>query len=138
MMNPLNFMVLAKKMQAASEESERRTAINRAYYAVYNHLAGFFRKNGLPVPRNVSGHTRVVDYLSNSNINIAGTIASYVRDLRQERNDADYEMEQSRFGVNTSQLIVMKAEMTLEEFDNLAIHSLIKNVRKYCKLKSYM
>lgn len=138
MMNPLNFMVLAKKMQAASEESERRTAINRAYYAVYNHLAGFFRKNDLPVPRNVSGHTRVVDYLSNSNINNAGTIASYVRDLRQERNDADYEMEQTRFGVNTSQLIVMKAEMTLEEFDNLAIHSLIKNVRKYCKLKSYM
>jgi hypothetical protein len=64
-MDPLEFLEVARGFSSSTLERERRTAIGRSYYAIFNHLRQ--RLESLkPLPASVDVHALVMKYLSNA------------------------------------------------------------------------
>jgi hypothetical protein len=79
------------------DEPALRSAVSRAYYAVYNfciHLLGEF---GIHFDKDYPAHEKVYLYLKNSAITEIATTADDLRLLRKRRNLADYDMTSKEF-----------------------------------------
>ena len=94
-MNGANFLEVAQRLESSVSEAERRTSIGRSYYALYNVLVDFLSSHGVSFYRHAKDHGRLVRYLMDTKDRQADAIASALRDLRNRRNVADYQM--SRF-----------------------------------------
>ncbi|TET15067.1 MAG: hypothetical protein E3J82_01265 [Candidatus Thorarchaeota archaeon] len=130
-MDPLDFLDIANKLKSSPEESERRTSVSRAYYGLFNHVAAIFRTNSILIPRDASGHAKVVRYLRNCEVEKAESVGSSIDDLRGERNNADYKMELTRFNANTCNLLHLKAIEALEALRTIKVKDIIAGVRRY-------
>jgi hypothetical protein len=92
-MNPRDFQSLALKLAAGATAAERRTAISRSYYAVFNTAAEALRGLGFAVGKGAAAHREVHRCLANSGNNEVELIASELADLHTSRNHADYRLE---------------------------------------------
>ncbi len=89
------FLVLAETWIIAGTEAEWRSAVSRAYYAVFHTGRHLLRSLGFQVPRGDRAHAYLWLRLSNCgepDVQLAG---SDLRTLRQDRNRADYDVEQT-------------------------------------------
>jgi len=75
---------------AIPQEAYLRSAISRSYYGVFCIARNFLIRNGVSIPR-VSTHKFVRDAYLNSRHKAERKIGRDLRDLWQERKDADYE-----------------------------------------------
>jgi uncharacterized protein (UPF0332 family) len=92
-MNARDFLVLANTLLAESTEAAWRSAISRAYYAAFHVARLLFRDLGFRTPRADQAHAYLWLRLSNCGdpqIRVAG---QRLRDLRSERNRADYDID---------------------------------------------
>jgi len=91
------FLNTAQKLTQMRDEPALRSAVSRAYYAVYNfciHLLGEF---GIHFSKDYPAHEKVYFYLKNSAITEIATAADDLRVLRKRRNLADYGMASKEF-----------------------------------------
>ncbi len=117
-MNPLDFLTVADKLRCSSDEAERRTAVSRSYYSVFNHLRACLEKHGIRISSSASGHEHLTQYLYNSGIAETKTLSHMVGDLRSERNKADYKMELRSFSAGTCSLLCGRARKAITKFNS--------------------
>lgn len=94
-MDARDFHELAVRLVAGSSAAESRTAIGRAYYAVFNVGAQHLRSLGFHVGRRAGVHGEVDKCLSNSGDPEVMRVASDVSRLHSRRNRADYQLDPS-------------------------------------------
>jgi uncharacterized protein (UPF0332 family) len=54
-----DFLNVARKFCESPHEEERRTAVSRAYYALFNHVKRSLELKGIPVRRNAEAHEQL-------------------------------------------------------------------------------
>jgi uncharacterized protein (UPF0332 family) len=92
-MNAQDFLSLAQTLSGQATEACWRSAISRAYYAAFHVARVLLRDLGFRIPRADQAHAYLWLRLSNCGepqIQVAG---QRLRDLRSERNRADYDIE---------------------------------------------
>jgi len=84
--------LLGKPNSTATEEAKQRSAISRAYYAVFNLAAVYIRmvEGDDAIVDNKDAHYAVSSYFERQNNNVSTQIASNLIILRRLRNQADY------------------------------------------------
>lgn len=90
-MNWRDFLTLGTQLAAGTSEAEWRTAVSRAYYAVFHAARNLFADMHFAVPRADRAHQYVVFRLSNCG---EAAVEQAGRDLdtfRRLRNRADYD-----------------------------------------------
>ncbi len=133
-MDPVEFISVASYLQNSSYEAERRTAVSRSYYALYNVLLDYLYSKGIPFKKDGGDHWRLMRCLTMCANPNAYSLGADLRDLRQARNDADYEMNIS-IGVSTSQFEFLRARNAIICFNRLGISDLQAIVQS---IKSYL
>jgi uncharacterized protein (UPF0332 family) len=128
-----DFLELAKKLQNSDDEASLRTAVSRSYYAIFNHVKDFLNTNGITLPKAAQAHEKAQQYLSNSGIDEAADLADELDNLRNNRNDADYELRSPKFSYNKKNcgLVSAKAGMFFERFAKLSQSKLVTGIEEY-------
>ena len=91
-MDPREFQVLASELVLKNRASDIRTAISRAYYAVFNVGVEILTELGFKVSEGPSGHGDVRKRLSNSGDTEAAKIGAQLNNLHTRRLHADYRL----------------------------------------------
>jgi uncharacterized protein (UPF0332 family) len=92
-MQPRQFQYLAERLaEHGAYPAEFRSAISRAYYAVFHLGLNLLREMGFPIVQNQHAHEEVYRHLNNSSDSELVNAASKMNDLRMKRNHADYEL----------------------------------------------
>ena len=128
-----DFLTIALQYCGSSSEAERRTAVSRAYYALFNTIKYLLKAAGFRIQKTASGHEQLYRYLHNSGLADAQAIASKLNSLRTVRNDADYELQKAGFDAGNCTLYCKQAEKSLDTFNGLNIEQLSKDIRAYKK-----
>jgi uncharacterized protein (UPF0332 family) len=119
-MDPRDFLVLAQQLAAASTEAAWRTAVSRAYYAVFHIARQLLEDLGFRVPLADRAHAYLWLRLSNSgepNVVQAGQI---LNDLRRDRNWADYDFRRY-FSQKASQNLTLRAAKIIPVLESAAL-----------------
>src|SRR5271163_4382234 len=66
LMDPRDLLDLARKLALGATAADRRTAVGRSYYAVFNVAAEHLRTLGFRISRGAAAHGEVQKCLSNS------------------------------------------------------------------------
>jgi uncharacterized protein (UPF0332 family) len=134
-MDGKDFLELAKKLQNSEVEAERRTSVSRAYYAIFNHVKSFLNIHNIKLPRAAQAHEKAHQYLYNSGIEEAEDLADTLDNLREKRNDADYELISPKYNHDKLNcgLTCVKANQFFARFDKINPASLVKGITEYKK-----
>jgi len=96
-MDPRDFHTLAGRLASGPttnlSAAECRTAISRAYYAVFNVAAEQLRDLGFLLGKGAAAHGEVQRCLANSGESLLVAAASDLGDLHSSRNRADYQLD---------------------------------------------
>jgi uncharacterized protein (UPF0332 family) len=86
------FLDCAQRYANGTTEGDWRSAVSRAYYAVFHRFREWFRTNGLKLGNAGSAHSNL--YFGLANCGIPGTLplAQQIDRLRSERTNADYDL----------------------------------------------
>lgn len=124
-MEPKAFLDLAHNLSGQSEdEAALRTSVSRSYYALLNYISLFISNEGFFLPKDADKHKWIFQDLHNCNVQDIITIASALNDLREERNDADYELEITKFQEpNNSVLLYLKAKKAYDDLKKMISNS---------------
>lgn len=87
-----DFMTLALRLIGGGTEAEWRSAISRAYYAVFHSARQLLSELGFAVPRDDNAHRYLINRLSNSKHPSASRVGRALDRLRGDRNSADYDL----------------------------------------------
>lgn len=131
-MDPREFLNVATALHAGPQEAPRRTAVSRAYYALYLATHEILAAEGLPFTGLGQDHRLVPDYLRASGNAGAQSVADALRDLLTDRIEADYRMRVTRFNQATCALILAKARMhlaTVDAWDTAARRALATRIK---------
>ncbi len=92
-MNYLDFLDTAARLIATQNptEADIRSAISRAYYAVYHHVLLWWKSHNFPDYRD-RGHAKIQMALSNAGVPNAKKFSMDMKVLNGARRDADYEL----------------------------------------------
>jgi len=108
-MNPREFHVLADVLARGEGPAEYRSAISRAYYAVYLVAVEILAGMGRRVSRGPAGHVDVQRYLANCGDQAVERVGSELADFRRTRNLADYEPDDKAVEVQAKALFYVDA-----------------------------
>jgi uncharacterized protein (UPF0332 family) len=86
------FLSLAVTLAGGATEAEWRTATSRAYYAAFHAVRDLFRGLGFAVPRADAAHKYLAHRLQNCGHTQLRDAGRDLDDLRQLRNEADYDI----------------------------------------------
>lgn len=118
-MDPRDFLALATTLHASQNEAERRTAVSRAYYALFLSARRLLEAESLPLGHLHEDHRLVPDYLRDAASEALADVGNAIADLRRERNMADYDMETAKFNQALCALLLEKAPASLRVLDGL-------------------
>lgn len=118
-MDPAAFLDIAQQWQVSDSEAERRTSIGRSYYTLFNILRQSLSSRGVHFRSGSDVHRQLVDYLTRCRHREAARIGGILKDLRVQRNQADYDMN---ITINTSQsqLAYRRAQDAIDRFNALS------------------
>ncbi len=120
-MDPKEFLVLAQELaKPSANEAALRTCVSRSYYALFNAMARFINDEVESLSKSANDHTKVYQYFNNCGQNEVEQIASDLNDLRVERNNADYKLDEDRFDHFNASLLFKKASMAFNSFISIA------------------
>ena len=94
----LEFLELAKALAKSDEEAAMRSAVSRAYYAVYGSIARVLLVEGFDASSTTDPHFQMWRHLERNPVGkpegrTRGVLARYGRELRLFRKKADYDSE---------------------------------------------
>ena len=132
-MEAKDFLEVAKRLLNSEDEADRRTSISRAYYAVFNQVKSFLANANIKLPKDAAGHEKAHQYLLNSGIQEARKLADALSNLRNNRNDADYELLSPKFPYDKKNcgLACFKAVQFFERFDKINRASIVDGILDY-------
>ena len=122
-MRPRAFHELATRLASSEDPADLRTAISRAYYAVYHVAREMLESASFRISKGPAGHAEVFRCLSNCGIPELQRMSSDLGDLRSRRNDADYDLKNeyvelpstARYYAKTSENIIRALEACQNE-----------------------
>lgn len=139
-MQPKPFLDLAQSLsRKSSNEAALRTSVSRSYYALFNLLKQFLKDNNFSLPKAAAAHGIVYHALYHCDVDEAASIAKDLDELREDRNDADYDLELTKFQeANTVVLLFLKAQTAYNGFEQLVGNranrrKVVEGVRSYRK-----
>lgn len=95
-MDPHEFLRVADELSVAMEEAEWRTAVSRAYYAVFHQSRRLLEQCGFAVPKADHAHAYLWLRLSNCGHTDVILVGIKLKELRSLRNQADYDLQTSQ------------------------------------------
>ena len=120
-MNPRDFLRTAQRLAGSTAPADRRTAISRAYYAVYNVAYDLLLSLGFNVGHEHTAHEAVWRRLRESRATGVVSAGSRLRRLHQLRVRADYWMRDPHpERPATATLAVTVAESMIRDLDTAA------------------
>ena len=132
-MNPLDFLKAADILKGSPEEASRRSAVSRAYYSLFHYIRVYLVRHNIPVPNDHTAHEKIPRYLRNSGLPRARELGSTVADLKDDRIEADYEMDVAGPDRNACELLVYKARLGVKEFNSCKGSTLVQGIKQYLK-----
>jgi len=138
-MNSRAFLQLAQRLLIKEKNPEGfRTTISRAYYAAFNVTSEFLKAIDCQIPDGPQGHSQAEFRLNNAGDTALAEIATYLGDLRTERNAADYRLSKTHVEHEEfAQNMVDVAGRIIGELDTCNRSSQRKNKAK-AAIKTYM
>ena len=115
-MDARKFLPIAERYRRSSDEAERRTSAGRSYYAVFNVTLAALSEKGVNFGGTAEDHQKLIAYMKKARSRAAASIADVLKDLRKERNDADYGLN-STFNESRSMYAYLKASDAVSQFD---------------------
>ncbi len=91
-MDPREFLTLAQQLSLAATEAAWRSAISRAYYAAFHVARQLLEDFGFAVPQADRAHAYLWLRLSNCGDPLVQNAGRGLKDLRRDRNWADYDL----------------------------------------------
>jgi uncharacterized protein (UPF0332 family) len=91
-MNWREFLDTAGRLAQGGSEGDWRSAISRAYYALFHHFRELLLAHGVDVGRGGQSHFNLYAGLFNCGFPSVAAIAQRIDDLRKDRARADYEL----------------------------------------------
>lgn len=91
-MDPREFLTLAQQLSLATTEAAWRSAISRAYYAAFHVARQLLEDLGFAVPQADRAHAYLWLRLSNCGDPLVQKAGRGLKDLRRDRNWADYDL----------------------------------------------
>ena len=124
------FLEIAQKLVQMRSEPALRSAVSRAYYAVYNCCIHFLDELGFKFEKDTPAHEKVYQYLNNASIEEIKTAAENLRHLRKRRNQADYNMASIEFQNHIiCQLDLVSAQAIISQIEKYHQEPLRKQLR---------
>jgi hypothetical protein len=109
-MDPREFISLAIRLSSSRRESDLRTAVSRAYYGAYHVACEMLEGCGIVFSgKDLYGsevHRKVRFCLRESGSHDAAKAGEKLGSLRDERNQADYELKLEKFDAATVALLL--------------------------------
>src|SRR5262245_41022828 len=102
-----DFLVTADTLAKGLLESDWRSAVSRAYYAVFHHLRQFLLQHGLDLGRGGQAHFSLYTDLLNCGVPTVDSLANRVDQLRSQRVSADYDLCLAPVGIGKLPVRVM-------------------------------
>lgn len=90
-MDPLQFIELALELLNSKNPAAPRAAIGRAYYGLFNLLASYVNPF-VRIRQDAGGHKDLEMILKQSTDPVIQRMGSFIEDLRERRNEADYKL----------------------------------------------
>ena len=132
-MDPLDFIETANRLKNSCVEADRRSAVSRAYYAVFSYIKLYLEDNSIFISKN-EVHVKLPRYLMNSGPPLAKIVGKSVDDLRGDRIEADYVFDQYGPDINTCEKLVDKAQEAIQNFNSCKGTALINGIKQYQKI----
>jgi len=119
-MDARDFLAIASEFRNSEKEAERRTSIGRSYYGLFNSVIATLESRGVLFHQTAQDHYTLISYLTKVRHKTARSVGAILKDLRQHRNDADYNMV---FVIDskTNDFLYQKAAKALGEFDSITL-----------------
>jgi len=137
-MEPVAFLKLAKSLcKQSNNEAALRSAVSRGYYGLFNLAKQFVEQYVHKLPKGAESHVKVYRYLNNCGLEEVVEVAGDLNELRDDRNDADYELNIDDFkDVNFVTLACSKAQLAYDAFESFSKNSknrkkLVRGIREY-------
>lgn len=109
-----------------------RTAVSRAYYAVFNSIAGFYEGHGIRFDRYENKHEKYRQVLQNCGSVELQELAEEVASLHAERKRADYNLSDGRLGKRpVCEAAVVSAHSCIKSFSQHRDKS-VEGAKQYC------
>jgi uncharacterized protein (UPF0332 family) len=131
-MDPLDFLSVAGKLICSPDEAERRTAISRAYYAVYHYI-----KTDLVGADAYLDHTVLVNCLTETKVEKFELLGESVKNLRTDRIFADYKIHR-QLNQKTCDTMIDRCREAIKDFESCKESGLIDAARDYLRRFGYM
>jgi len=113
------FITVAQKLAQMRTEASIRSAYSRAYYGIFNTGLKLLSDLGFILPKDASSHELLYRRLNNAGISEIKDIAGRLKDLRQKRVHADYDMESRSFQSHTEcELDVVRAKLIIAQLES--------------------
>lgn len=127
------FLDCARRYALSQTEGDWRSAVSRAYYAIFHLFREWFRSHGLKLGNGAQAHSNLYFGLANSGIVGMQQLAQKIDDLRKDRTGADYDLWRSlsaadaHFGVGTADTITADFQLILQTVPPRQIVDSVKN-----------
>ena len=117
-MEPREFHILASTLVTEPKPAEIRTAVSRAYYAIFNMAEQFLINLGFRMPKN-NVHVAVQHRLQNCGDSEIMNVGSKLTDLHHKRVQADYRLnEKSIENQKTALTVIAQVDQMMELVEN--------------------
>ncbi len=136
-MEAMLFLDVAKKFLNIPSEAAYRSAVSRAYYALFHEASTFLLKLGFQTARGPQAHGQLPARFNNCGVDEGIQIARSLNDLHRQRIFADYDLTSGEFAAQFKSAIwIAKAEQTVLKLNTLAASKKLcdqirKGIRSY-------
>jgi uncharacterized protein (UPF0332 family) len=124
-MKPRDFLDIADDLAAGIKEAGWRSAVSRAYYAVFHGARALLQDSGFTVPAADQAHSYLWKRLSNSGHPDAIQVGRDMIHLRNKRNWADYDLE-IEMDQTTAMSFVQMADTMIELLEEVGSEPAIR------------
>lgn len=133
-MNHLDFLDTAKKLISTDSptEADIRSAISRAYYAVYHHVLLWWKSNEKFPDYKDRGHAKIQMALFNAGVRVVRNFSRTFQMLNSYRQKADYELA-FEFDFDDGQSILDLACNAITDFDAIDKNVLYDGIEDYLR-----
>jgi uncharacterized protein (UPF0332 family) len=114
-----DFLSFAMTLHNSDDEAARRSAVSRAYYGLFHQVKEIFVAANIRLKHNHEDHSTMTHYLGVSKVLDAKYIGEKLKDLRAERNEADYDLQKAKFGKKQCEIQCLLAETLCNKLDGL-------------------
>lgn len=142
-MEPKDFFQTAELLEKKTDEAHLRTSVGRSYYAAFLYFREYLKSIGLCKRKSPHKdvHVFVIQCLGFSEVPEGSRASTYLRDLQQVREDADYHLDEE-LSQNDAEDALMKAKKVIEDYHIKMTpekeKTLIKNATCFAKRKNWV